>query len=164
MPRDEHDREDLLAEATALVERLELALPGQADHLVAGFRRDGGLSLYFGADPVYQFNPQGQLRRAFVTGRIYKADCGRLAVLDRRREAGQVVLLRHDLTDAEQAAFLAEMRAQLNALASDLAAGRQRTVGQTPPDADVVGRLRNGLATVLTERAVASSARAGGLT
>ena len=70
MARDESDREDLLREATALVERIELAPADAADdeHIVAGFRRDGALSIYFGADPVYHFNSAGELRRAYCDG------------------------------------------------------------------------------------------------
>ena len=62
MAHDDGHREDLSAEATALVRRAEFVAPA-ADRpndespLVAGFRRDGSLSVYFGEDPVYQFNP-----------------------------------------------------------------------------------------------------------
>jgi hypothetical protein len=162
MARDTHDREDLLAEATALVERVELALPDRSQHVTAGFRRDGGLAVFFGADPVYQFNPRGEFRRAFVSGRLYKAEQGRLVVLDRRREAEQVVLLRHELTDAEQADFMAAMRLRLSALAGELAAGQYSVIGQVPGTADVAGRVRAWLAAIPDEPHVANSARAGG--
>jgi hypothetical protein len=162
MARNEHDREDLLAEATALVERVELSLPGQSQHLTAGFRRDGGLAVFFGADPVYQFNPRGELRRAFADGRLYKAEHGRLIALDRRREAGQVVLLRHELTEAEQHSFMSGMRLRLATLAGDLTAKRLTIVGQAPATADVVGRLHGWLTVLPEDVVVANTARAGG--
>ena len=157
MARDEQDREDLLREATALVERAELSLPGEAEHLVAGFRRGGGLSLFFGADPVYQFNAGRQLRRAFVAGTLFKAERGRLIALERRREPDRVVLLRRELNDEETAAFLAAMSERLNRLRNALsgpqgpglpAAGKCRVVGQVPADADMPGRVKKWLETL----------------
>src|SRR5688572_26999220 len=68
MSRRESDREDLLREATALVERVELLVPGEGEPVVAGFRRDGSLSVFFGPEAVYQFNSAGELRRAFAGG------------------------------------------------------------------------------------------------
>ena len=44
-----------MAEATALVERVELKLPDADDRVVVGFRRNGCASVFFGPDPVYQF-------------------------------------------------------------------------------------------------------------
>ena len=41
MARRESDREDLLREATALVERAELTIEGFDEPIVVGFRRDG---------------------------------------------------------------------------------------------------------------------------
>jgi len=141
MARDEHDREDLLREATALIERAELALPGEAEHLVAGFRRDGGLSLFFGPDPVYQFNAARHLRRAFVAGTMFKAERGRLVALHRHRETDRVLLLRRELNDQETAAFLAAMAKRLERLRDALDVARYSVVGQVPADADVPGRI-----------------------
>ena len=50
MARHEEDREDLLAEATALVERAELVVEGAAESVVIGFRRDGCASIYCGCN------------------------------------------------------------------------------------------------------------------
>jgi len=41
--------------------------------IVAGFRRDGSGSVYFDAEPVYQFNSAGHLRRGFAAGKMFKA-------------------------------------------------------------------------------------------
>src|SRR5204863_2544475 len=78
MAREESSREDLLREATALVERIELIPNGSTSdgRIVAGFRRNGALSVFFGEDPVYQFNAAGELRRAYTDGKLLKADRG----------------------------------------------------------------------------------------
>ena len=83
MAREEADREDLLGDATAFVERIEWRLPSgdptaQSDPpgqiVFAGFRADDAVSFYFDADPVYHFNAAGQLRRAFCQGLLLKAE------------------------------------------------------------------------------------------
>lgn len=141
MARDEQDREDLLREATALVERVELDVMGEPASVVAGFRRDGAVSLYFGPDPVYQFNARGELRRGFVGGLLYKADQNRLASLRRARASGQSVLLRKDLDDAKTAFFLAAMTERLSSLREALQQGRYRENGRVPSNADVTQRV-----------------------
>lgn len=149
MARDESDREDLLREATALVERIELA-PIDAphgDHVVVGFRSAEALSVFHGNDPVYQFNTAGQLRRAYCDGLLYRAARGRLVSLRRVRQMNEVQLLSHELTDAEQSSFITSMFDRLRELAADLEAGRYSVVGQVPADADVLSRVRHWLAT-----------------
>ncbi len=81
MAHEEQDREDLLAEAVALVERVEIELPDGGGHVIAGFRRNSCGSVYFDADPAYHFNSRHALRRAFVGGRLLKAERGCLVVL-----------------------------------------------------------------------------------
>lgn len=148
MARRESEREDLLREAIALVERIELSPAGapQGEHVTAGFRAGGACSIFFGTDPVYQFNASGQLRRAYCDGLLFKAVDGRLVSLRRLRQQGEVHLLRHDLTDSEQAAFLARMTDKLRGLAGRLDRAEGSVVGQVPSDADVLGRLRKWLA------------------
>ena len=68
MSRQQQDREDLLQEATALVQRIGLRLAGEDEELVIGFRRDGGASFYWGGSLAYQFNSRGHLRRATSMG------------------------------------------------------------------------------------------------
>ena len=101
MAHYESDREDLLRQATALVERAEILLPGLTEPLVVGFRRDGSVSFFFGADPVYQFNAAGELRRAYLDGLLYKADRGRLVQMRARAVATEVVLVSVELADRE---------------------------------------------------------------
>lgn len=145
MARQEQQREDLLAEAKALVERVSLRIAGEDDEIVVGFRRDASLSVYFGSEQVYQFTSEGQLRRAFVDDLLYKAEQGRLVALRRQRTDRAVELVRHDLDDAETRRFLEAMRAHLGKLQRALAEGRATIVGQVPAGIDVVGRVRSWL-------------------
>src|SRR5437867_13443850 len=105
MSRQESDREDLLREATALVERIELRLSQQPDSIVAGFRRDGSASFFFGQSPVYQFNSRCELRRAYVGGLLYKVDNGKLVEMRRERTANAVELRSRPLSSDESARF-----------------------------------------------------------
>jgi hypothetical protein len=115
--RQEQDREDLLRGATAMVERAELQLGFWPEPVFVGFRRDGSLSVYFGGDPVYQFNAGGELRRAFIDGLLYKADRGRIAELRRERSQHETSLIRRDLGE-EAAGFLKRMNELLAQLLS----------------------------------------------
>jgi hypothetical protein len=141
MARNESDREALLREATALGQRVELTIPGFADPIVCGFRRDGSASFYFGADPVYQFNTASQLRRAYIGGRLVKAERRRLIALSRERLQHEIALVRHELSDGESAAILAESSSHLNRLKEALQGNQAAINGQVPPSADVIGRL-----------------------
>jgi hypothetical protein len=148
MARDESDREDLLREATALVERIELVPKDGADdqHIVAGFRRDGALSVFFGEEPVYQFNAAGALRRAYSDGKLLKALHGQLVALQRVRTELEVQLIRHELAKAEQTAFLSIMSDRMRMLATLLSTNEFEVAGQVSQDSDVLGRIRRWLA------------------
>jgi hypothetical protein len=161
MAREEQDREDLLAEAVALVERVEIAAPIWTEHIVAGFRRDGCASLYFGSDPAYHFNTKQELRRAFVGGLLYKAERGKLVSLKRERTAGEVRLLAHELSEVETGDFLAALNVQVNRLLQTLQAGDYQIIGQVPGDTDVIGRLRPRLAELGETIDIAVNPRAG---
>ena len=159
MAQEEHDREDLLAEATALVERVELRLAIFSAPLVIGFRREGAASFYFGAEPAYHFNSAGLLRRAFASGLLYKAERGRLVSLDRRRAAGEVQLVRHPLTDEETQTFLAALTARFLALREAVEQRRFERTRQEPEAADVISRVREWLAEYGERVAIANSPR-----
>jgi len=148
MARREADREDLLREATALVERVELQIPGWPEPIVCGFRRDGAISFFFGADPVYQFNTSGQLRRAFLQGRIHKAENGHLVALTRERTATEVSLVRHECTRAEEEAILNDARSTLTRLHTALTTGTFTISGQVPPNANITPRIEHWLSTL----------------
>lgn len=145
MAQQEQDREDLLREATALVERVELLVAGFGEPIVAGFRRSGEGSIYFGADPVYQFNGAGELRRAYVDGRLVKAERGQLVFLRRERSAGQSFLIREEIATDVAASRLRTATAQLDQLRAQLAAGQFQLIGQVPAAVDVLLRLRGWL-------------------
>jgi len=145
MARQESDREDLLREATALAERAELQIPGESEPVTVGFRRDGSLSLFFGADPVYQFNTAGELRRAFADSLLYKAERGRLVSLRRERSECEVALVRRELSSDETEAFLTEAGARLLRLGKALQSGQFQLLGQVPADGDVAVRVSNWL-------------------
>jgi hypothetical protein len=145
MARDESEREDLLREATALVERIELAPAGDGDdageRAVAGFRAGGAMSIYFDSEPAYHFNSDGELRRAYCDGLLVKAEAGRLVAMERRRQANEVQLVRHEMTDAEQAEFMSSMSNRLHDFAQKCSGDSFVTVGQVPAEADVLRRV-----------------------
>lgn len=160
MARDEQHREDLLAEATALVERAEIVLAGEDDSTIIGFRRDGSASCYFGEDPAYHFNSAGELRRAFYDRRIYKAECRRLVSLERRRLPGEVQLVRHELTDEEAKAFVVATAERLERLQSAFANGTWRLIGQVSHSGDALDRIRRWLDQLVVPPPIAQSPRA----
>lgn len=159
MARQESERENLLREATALVERAEFLLVGvpalagelessSEDRLkpelqqpvIAGFRRDGSFSLFFGESQVVQFNSAGQLRRGYFDGRLLKADKGQLVWLTRERTPEAVYLNSQPLSPAETAATLARAAELIDCLSSHLAAGTFTLVGQVPAEGNIVAR------------------------
>lgn len=146
MARLEHDREDLLREAVALVERVELRLPDYPESFVAGFRRDGSASFYFGADHVLQFNARGEFRRGFDQGRLLKAVRGKLVSLRRLRDEREVTLLSHELSAEELSSFHGRMLRWLRTLGDALhlvpnQGAPVQVLGQVPPDKDVLARV-----------------------
>lgn len=160
MAREESDREDLLREATALVERVELMTLADGIHVVIGFRRDGSASFYFGVEPVYQFNVQGELRRAHLNGRLYKAESGKLIALDRHRTADEVQLIRSEVSRSQTNTLLSDLHQRLSELTERIREHRFQKIGQVPTDADILGRALRWLE-AREEPRVAASARVG---
>lgn len=101
MARHEADREDLVKEATAYVVRGEFSIPDWEHPIFIGFRKNGAFSFYFGADPVYQFDPQGRLRRAFVAGRLYRSEGESLCSMQRHRSVTESSLIRIEISPQE---------------------------------------------------------------
>jgi hypothetical protein len=122
MARHEEHREDLMAEAVALVRRIEIRVPGESEAVTAGWRSTGWFSVYFGQDVAYTFDEAGRLRRAFADGFLYRTQGTTLARLERRRTEKESTLVRHDLTPDELAAFLVAMRGRLGRLTHVVAA------------------------------------------
>lgn len=127
MARQSHDREDLLAEATALVRRAEL-LPSDAGrpNIVVGFRANGAASVYFSPDCALHFNSQHALRRAYLDGQMLVAERGQLFALERHRTASAVELLRRELPTDETAALLTTSAQRLRSLGAELTNGALR--------------------------------------
>jgi hypothetical protein len=132
--RHEADREDLMAEATALRRRVEFFVDGQPEPIVAGIRDGSHWSVYFGPDPVYHFDAAGALRRAYVGGCLYRSQGTTLAQLDRVRTGDEVVLQRRDLTPAELEGFVSDMLQRLQHLQKALESGAATIVRQVPEE------------------------------
>lgn len=145
MSRHEVEREDLMTEATALAERVEFQVAGELFPWVLGFHRDGRLSLYFGSDPVYHFDSEGRLRRAFVDGNLYRSRGDTLSRLTRERTEKRTSLLRHDLEPAALSAFLSVMGERLQRLERAFDQGSVVVLRQVPAEADVISRVRQAL-------------------
>ena len=145
MARLEARREDLMAEATALRERIEFVVEGEAEPVVAGFRSSGQWSLYFGSDPVYHFASDGALRRAFLGDDLYRSQGHTLARLRRARTGNEVQLVRHDLTLAELGQFLAQMADRLENLKIAIERGSAQITRQNPENGDLEARLLGAL-------------------
>lgn len=141
MSRQESDREDLLREATALVQRAEFQLTQEPEPVVAGFRRDGCFSLFFGSERVVQFNSAGQLRRGYFDGKLLKADKGRLVWMTRVRTAEAVELHSRELSPIEVDTTLECATQLIETLSSALQQGTFTLVGQIPADEDIVPRI-----------------------
>jgi len=140
-----------MSEATALVRRAKFSTADGHPELVAGYRGDGSLSLYLGEDPVYQFDPEGRLRRAFVDGLLYRTQGSTLAQLTRDRSSDDHVgLLRHDLDDDQLAVFRRSMTETLSGLLEDLDVSRLNQSAAVPESADVATELVSSLQQVLS--------------
>ncbi len=159
MARQEQDREDLIGEATALVERIELQRE-DAEPIVVGFRVSGCGSIYFGGEPVYQFNTQHALRRGYVDGLLFKAVDGRLISMDRQRTAEGVQLRSREQTSEETERFLDCMCTLLTELADAIAGNQIRILRQVPRDVELLPKVTSLLQHVCTRRSVADSPHA----
>lgn len=145
MAREPHAREDFLRDAAALSPRLLLRRRDDAAHEVfAGFRGDC-LSLYFDDDPVFHFNSAGELRRAYVDGRLIKADQGRLAALRREPRPTTSDLLRTDMNASLQQTLLDDIERRLCELTAALSNSKFTIAGQIPDDASAIERLHHWL-------------------
>jgi hypothetical protein len=139
-----------MRDAVALVERIELRGPEITPKIEAGFHRDGRLSLFFGDDPYYQFDPEGRLRRAFVDGQIFMPTTAGLKSLNRERNAEATVLVRHDLTPTEVDRFLGKMLDHIGSLRQIIASGNLHVKRQLPAEAPIVQRLCSSLEAIVS--------------
>ena len=142
-------RENLLHDAKALVERVELHISGPdaqgRQTVFVGFRADGCASFYFDTDPVYHFNTAGELRRAFVDDRLLKAESGQLVTMRRIRTTGEVHLQSRPLDEAQCQQLATDFRERVAKLRESLATGNYQLGGQVPEDAHVADRVQRWL-------------------
>jgi hypothetical protein len=81
------------------------------------------------------------LRRAFVNGRLLKAERGRLVALSRTRTEHEVALLRHELAAQDLALLLAELKGHFEQLKNAFHAREYSVIGQVPPEANIGERI-----------------------
>jgi len=143
LAKQEIDREDILREATALVNRVELEVSGRADgdRIVFGFRECGSLAVYFGADPVYQFNATPALRRAYHHGCLLKAvDC-QLVSMRRERQDGKLQLLSTSWDDEKTQEFIGQVSRDMFQLVGAIEAGEARVIGFVAADQQTTAEI-----------------------
>jgi hypothetical protein len=139
--RVEADREDLLAEAVNLLERIELRVPDMEDAVTIGCNDVGHWSFYVGAEPMYRFDADGRLRRAVRGGKLYRTQGGTLAELERVRLEQETQLQRRDLSPAELDVFLVEVRTHLQQVHRAYITDRCQVVREVGTQADFPVRL-----------------------
>jgi hypothetical protein len=147
MARQSHEREDLLRDATALVPRILLraTIEGEPSEVFAGFREPASLAIYFDDDPVYQFNSQNELRRAFVAGHIIKAAGGQLVAWQRSETLDHTAMLSRRLSSRETQELSKSLLARLADLKAAIACNEFTIVGQVPPDGEAFVKLQSWL-------------------
>ncbi len=151
MARTESDREDLMREAIALTERAELQCEGFRETVICGFRDNGSLSIYFGQDPVYQFDSDGLLRRAYVDGLLFRSQQSTLARLRRERTEKRTMLVRTDLESTELLHFRDTMGGSLQRLHAALQQSRFTVMSAVPEGNMVADRALRMLNTILQQ-------------
>ena len=128
-------RENLLLEATAYPRRILLQTCGLTFRgepitaLFAGLRASGGWSLYFDESPVIQFNPQGLVRRLFLSSQKFAANGGRLELLQQQSLGGRVQISRELLSEQKQTETLTELSRLIEATRSMLRNGQSAAGG-----------------------------------
>ena len=161
MARHESEREDLMQEATGLARRVEWRVPFISEPVVAGFKKNGACSVYFGAEPVLQFDPAGCLRRAFFEGFLFRTQGTTLARLQRNRSAEESQLVRHDLDDSELAAFRVQACSWLRQLLQSIDLDQVIRLRQVPEGDEVILDLCVALRAVLKDGLPLAAAIAG---
>ncbi|TWT67355.1 hypothetical protein [Allorhodopirellula solitaria] len=135
MARDVSDREDLLAEGVNLPQRGRVSRTSDDHQWVVGWRNDTAISLFDGADPVFQFNTAGELRRVFLDGQKLAAEARRLVRLVRSSDqAGPMSHTQQPLGSEEQTRVMQCLATSTADLMKVLSCGdvRVETVGIDP--------------------------------
>lgn len=138
MAKQQQPKEDLIRDATALVQRIELRIA--ADTITIGFRDNGAASLFHNDEPAYHFNSENQLRRAYDNGLIKSVD-GRLIKMVREHSEESVQLKSKPLTDQEQEEFLDRLATSCDSIQAAIKNGECTATRQFPEDADVLSTV-----------------------
>lgn len=149
MARHESDREDLIREAVALTTRAEILFDGYEEPVTIGFRSNNAMSIFVGQDPVYQFDPGGALRRAYVGGFLFRSQHETLARMHRVRAETETILSRTDLTADEMSEFQRAMRSCVQRLLSSVKEERFQVLRSVPESFGWCEVLRTELERVL---------------
>jgi len=166
--KQQQNKEDILREATALVNRIEIKFSQKAvskESVFVGFRRDGAVSFFFGAEPVYQFNTRHEFRRGYCKGAMLKADNGKICNLTRVREGDQLVLLSRDYSDEQTAEFLEEMKHALLVLYKEIRGGQWSILGavvEAGTAEELLNRVADWLETHTSELQIADTPNVAG--
>lgn len=138
MARQERPKEDLVRDATAFGIRVELRRSeNDPNWIFVGLREDGGGSIYFGDDEFYAFNSRNELRRAFVNGRLLKAENYRLVAMRRERSENESVLAAETLSREEQERLIQRFEASIGTVIREIHAENFTTIrsaGNTQQD------------------------------
>jgi hypothetical protein len=104
------------------------------------------MSIFIGQDPVYQFDSEGRLRRAFVDGLLYRSHHTTLAMLKRERSETQTLLLRTDLPDDALQSFRGTMLLSLGLLEQKLNSAAFSIRRSVPDSVSHITRIQSALA------------------
>ena len=138
MARDESDREDLIREAVAFPRRVEWVDGERTTVVFAGIGRDGRLSVYFDADPVYHFDAEDRLRRAFVGGCLLRTTGAGLAEMTRVRDEASTTLRRREMPGDETAELLESIQSAFQTVLDAVDAGELSVNRYMPEDDESV--------------------------
>ena len=136
MARSPQDRENLMRDATGLNPRASWIIPSFRQEIITGVRSPGAVSLYFGDDPVFHFNSQGELRRMFLADDLWKAERGKLIRLKRERSLEATTLHAREETEVNQREILQVIQTQLVAFRTALTSGVFQCTQAIPDSAD----------------------------
>ena len=140
MTRLELPREDLLRDAVAFTRRVMLSVKEESYNaeLFIGFRDNGCVSFYCDQDPVYQFNSNGELRRAFINAqKLESAEC-KLVALTRQRNGAKLELLREPLSSEGTLSMLQDIETKLDEILNTLQANAYKLVGHVPENENIL--------------------------
>lgn len=124
-----------------MVRRGEYVAPQEVEAVTIGYRSSGALSIFFGQDPVYQFNDAGQFRRGYIDGELLKAESGRLVRMRRERDDQKTTLVSTSMSDVDQAEVIVKIEWRLSEFAESIEEGETTCTAIIPEDADVAAEF-----------------------